>query len=334
VFIGIHPWFNCLSHFNLYSNQNQLLYSIDHKVTEMNASLSRYLLLATLCLALSAFRAEPSKAAGAGKTKQVAPGVLQIGRIANPRIKESSGIVCSRQYPGVFWTHNDGGGFKKQVLYGITRQGKIVTEFRVVGALLHDWEDIAIDSEGHLFVGDIGNNNAVRTQLAVYQIDEPDPKSSRTSVEIKRGWQLRFPKARFDCESLFVWEGYGYVISKVFDGQRAEIFRFPLTEQKDPFVLESVARLKIESPVTGADISADGKLLGLVAKAGAFVYRIDGNIAKAAHIKPWETKFSHEHIEACCFVPDGLLATAESGEIYLFTDEPFHPANRVEPLNR
>src|SRR5205814_10079867 len=139
---------------------------------------------------------------------------------AHPRIGESSGIVASRQYPGVFWTHNDGGGFKKQVLYGITRAGKFLAEFRVVGALLHDWEDIAIDAEHHLFAGDIGNNVSVRTQLAVYQLDEPNPKSSG-SIAVKRGWQLRFPKAPFDCESLFVWKGWGYVISKVFDEHRA-----------------------------------------------------------------------------------------------------------------
>ena len=151
----------------------------------MNASQPKFLLLAVLCLAVSTCGAASSKA---GKIKQVAPGVLQVGRITHPRITESSGIVASRQYPGVFWTHNDGGGFKKQVLYGITREGKFVAEFRVTGALLQDWEDIGIDSERHLFVGDIGNNDSVRTNLAVYEIDEPNPKSSPASVAVKRGW--------------------------------------------------------------------------------------------------------------------------------------------------
>jgi len=293
----------------------------------MNASDRKVLLLAFLCLAASICPAKSPKAAKSSVAKEVAPGVLQLGRISHPRISESSGLVASRQYPGVFWTHNDGGGFKKQVLYAITREGKFLTEFHVAGALLLDWEDLAVDGEHHLFVGDIGNNGAERTSLAVYQIDEPDPKAGGTSIEIKRGWHLLFPKAPFDCESLFVWEGYGYVISKVFNDQRAEIYRFPLVEQKEPFVLEFVARLKIDSPVTGATLSADGKLLGLVSKSGAFVYRIEGDVAKAAHGKPWQTKFSHQHIEACCFVPEGLLATAESREIYLFTADAFHPAN-------
>jgi hypothetical protein len=43
-------------------------------------------------------------------------------------------------------------------------------------------------------------------------------------------------------------------------------------------------------------------------------------------MKPAHTKFKHEHIEGCCFVPEGLLATAETREIFLFTDPAFHPA--------
>jgi hypothetical protein len=259
----------------------------------------------------------------AAEPREVAPGVLLIGHIENSRIKESSGLVASRQHPEVLWTHNDG---KDQVLYAISRSGKSLAEFRITGAFLDDWEDIAIDNNHRLYVADIGNNNAKRLQLAVYEIDEPDPKSHGSHVPVKRGWKLRFPKEPFDCEGLFVYQTNGYVASKVFNDARAEIYRFPLNDQKEPVVLEFVARLKIESPVTGADISADGKLLGLVAKSGAFVYRIDGDVASAAHLKPSQTKFRHEHIEGCCFVPEGLLATAESREIYLFTNEAFRPS--------
>lgn len=294
----------------------------------MHARRPSFLLLAVVCLFAVALAAQAQAPALAysGKSAEVAPGILHIGRINHPRITESSGIVPSRQFGGVFWTHNDGGGYKKQVLYGITREGRIVAEFRVRNALLHDWEDLAIDAAGHLYLADIGNNNATRTELAVYEIDEPDPKCGRSAVDVGRAWRLRFPQAPFDCESLFVWQGYGYIISKVFDGQRAGIYRFKLANQSEPVTLQFVTRLKIDSPVTGANISSDGKLLGVVAKSGAFVYRIEGEVARVAHQKPWHTKFSHVHIEGCCFVPEGLLATAETREIYLFTDEAFHPA--------
>ena len=71
------------------------------------------------------------------------PGVRLIGRISSPRITESSGVVASRQFPGVFWTHTDGGGPRKQVLAAMTREGKSLGELFVSDVLITDWEDIA-----------------------------------------------------------------------------------------------------------------------------------------------------------------------------------------------
>src|SRR5437588_12859727 len=136
----------------------------------MNPTQLRFCLLTAVGLAVNAQGADSAKASSSRKEKEIAPGVVLLGRITHPHITESSGIVASRQYPGVFWTHTDGGGFKKQVLYAITREGKFLADFRVVGALVHDWEDIAIDPEHHLYVADVGNNDAERTQLAVYQL--------------------------------------------------------------------------------------------------------------------------------------------------------------------
>jgi hypothetical protein len=255
--------------------------------------------------------------------QEIAPGVRLVARISDSRIKESSGIVASRRYVNVYWTHNDGGGPKKQVLYAIDRKGNTRALFSVIDLTLHDWEDIAIDDAGHLYIGDIGNNESKRDTLAVYEIDEPNPKAGTGDVSPKRAWNLKFPQKPFDCESLFVWKDYGYVVSKVFDKARAQIFRFPLKDTNAPLTLELVATTKIESPVTGADISADGTLLGLVAKNGAYVFRIDGDVAGVIKAKPHHTKLKNEHIEGCCFVPEGLLVTSERRNIFLFTDSAF-----------
>jgi len=255
--------------------------------------------------------------------KEVAPGVRRIARIDHSRITESSGVAASRQFPGVIWTHTDGGGPKKQVLYAIAFDGRSLGEFHVADVAIADWEDIAIDDQKHLFIADTGNNELQRTQLAVHQVDEPDPKSDARVVHPTRTWRLRFADQPFDCESLFIWQGSGYLVSKVFKDSRAQIFRFPLADQKAPATLELVATTKIESPVTGADISPDGKLLGLVAKSGAFVYRIDGDVARASKGKPFQTKFRHESIEGCAFISEGMVATAESRDLYLYTDAAF-----------
>jgi hypothetical protein len=278
----------------------------------------------TKTLLLASLLAASLNTCNAGEPGQeIAPGVRLFAYIRDPRIKESSGVVASRRYADVFWTHNDGGGPKKQVLYAIDREGNTRASFPVIGVTLHDWEDIAIDSAGHLFIGDIGNNNAKRKTLAVYEIDEPNPRAATGAISPKRAWKLKFPQAPFDCESLFVWKDQGYVVSKVFDKAHAQIFRFPLKETNEPLTLELIATTKIKSPVTGADISADGTLLGLVAKNGAYVFRIDGDVTRVSNATPHDTKLKNEHIEGCCFVPEGLLVTSERRMIFLFTDPAF-----------
>jgi hypothetical protein len=285
--------------------------------TNMPRSQIKTLLLASLLAAsfTACNAAEPGQ--------DVAPGIRLLARMSDPRIVESSGVIASRRYADVFWTHNDGGGPKKQVLYAIDRKSNTRASFSVIDVTLHDWEDIAIDDAGHLYIGDIGNNEAKRDALTVYEIDEPNPQAGTGSVAPKRAWKLKFPGAPFDCESLFVWKDQGYVVSKVFDKARAQIFRFPLKETNEPLTLELVATTKIKSPVTGADISADGTLLGLVAKDGAYVFRIDGDVTRVSKANPHHTKLKNEHIEGCCFVPQGLLVTSERRMIFLFTDPAF-----------
>jgi hypothetical protein len=293
----------------------------------MNLSQSQFAwVLAVVCLGEPFASGQTAKAADPADAPGtlVAPGVRLLGRIENRRITESSGVVASRKHPGVFWTHNDGGGARRQVLYAMTREGRSLAAFPVTEVALHDWEDIAIDDRGHLFIGDIGDNDLRRRDVAVYEIDEPDPGNAAGAVQPRRAWRLTFPGRPLDCESLFVWKDLGYLVSKVSKDQRAQIFRFPLKDMGETLKLELVATTKIDSPVSGADISPDGRLLALVAKSGAFVYRIDGDIAKAARRKVYQTRFRHDRIEGCCFVPEGLLATAESREIFLFTQEPFH----------
>ena len=78
-----------------------------------------------------------------------------LGRLDHHRIPEASGIVKSRRYPGIFWVHNDSGN--PPLLFAIKGDGAILNAFPVNVPNI-DWEDIAIDDHGHLYVGDIGNN--------------------------------------------------------------------------------------------------------------------------------------------------------------------------------
>lgn len=278
-----------------------------------------------VCLAWMAVLATCVAGWPAGFTNQIAPEVSEVGRIMHPEMTEVSGVVASRRYPGTFWIHTDGG--KKPLLIAINRDGETVAKFEV-SAKFSDWEDIAINDQGHLFLGDLGNNDGERKELRVYRLAEPDMASTgkRPKLRPDQTWRLRFPHQSFDCESLFVVGTNGFVISKLSNNEQARVYRFPLTQSKEPVTLDEVGVLPIKSPVTGADVSKDGKLLAVVAKQGAHIFRIDGDPANAGRLGRWFTPLANHHVEGCTLVEDGLLATAETRSIYVFTNQAFRGA--------
>ena len=105
-----------------------------------------------------------------------------LGRFDTRVLPEASGIVKSRRHPGIFWVHNDSGN--PPALFAIRRDGTVVREFRLEVPNV-DWEDIAADGEGHLYLGDIGNNGGVLPLRAIYRLDEPDP--ARPSIHAGAG---------------------------------------------------------------------------------------------------------------------------------------------------
>ncbi len=90
------------------------------------------------------------------------------GRVDSAAGGELSGLVLSGD--GVLWTLNDSGG-APQVL-ALSRTGRLRSAVTVAGATNVDWEDIAIRGRT-LYVGDIGDNQAQRPEIAVYRFGEP-----------------------------------------------------------------------------------------------------------------------------------------------------------------
>ena len=82
---------------------------------------------------------------------------------------------------------------------------------------------------GHLYLGEIGNNDGRLPLRAIYMIDEPDPaRASATSLPVTRASFYRFPRGgRFDAEGLFIENGRAIVVAKTFDGREAELFAIP-----------------------------------------------------------------------------------------------------------
>jgi len=256
-----------------------------------------------------------------GATSVLAGGIERVGTIADPEIKECSGLVGSRQFPDVFWTHNDG---KKERLYAINRQGATLAEFKVTGAKFQDWEDLALDLDNNLYAADTGDNDTKRPEVAVYQFTEPNPKSGEKSVAIKHHWQLRYPGGPRDCEGIVVLGKNAYLVSKVTRNRMPEIYTFSLQDPAGGTItLKPLAQLGIDSPVTSAAISNDGKRFAVISKLGAYFFDLDGAFPASGVLRPAQhMRLQHDSIEGCTFVPEGLLVAAESRELLLFKVPP------------
>src|SRR5262245_15366788 len=123
---------------------------------------------------LASLSVQGAGAAEAGVTGPVLAVLEPTGRFDPRAIPEASGIVKSRRHPGIFWVHNDSGN--APLLFAVRSDGRVVRRFRLAIPNL-DWEDIAIDARGHLYLGDIGNNTGLLRVRTIYRIDEPDPSS-------------------------------------------------------------------------------------------------------------------------------------------------------------
>jgi hypothetical protein len=261
----------------------------------------------------------------AGDGQEVRP--RPVGRLAHPAIREASGIVASRRYRGIFWVHNDSGN--PPFLFAVRRDGSLVREY-TVGVPNLDWEDIATDDQGHLYLGEIGNNEGRLPIRAVYQLDEPDPfapdaaeegdREHRRALKVNTASYYRFPPGgRFDAEGLVIDgdRGRALVVAKTFDGREAEVYAVPLKPPAPlfrPASPEKVGTLPgFTEPVTGASLSPGGRLA--VCSTGAVgVYERDAS-GRWAPVARRRFRVDDD-IEAVAWDGDDLILAGEGRGVF------------------
>jgi len=253
----------------------------------------------------------------------------RVGRLDDPAIVEASGIVQSRNHPGIFWVHNDSRNASE--LFAVRRDGSIIRKYQVE-AVNVDWEDIAIDDAAHLYLGDIGNNDNRLPVRAIYRIDEPDP-SSPVAVKPLKPTMASFyrfpPQGRFDAESLIVDRGKVFVISKRFDGQPAEVFQIQV-DPPAPLLRATFPRRVgtldgCVEPATGADLSSDGQRLAVVSTRAARVYRpVEGKGWSLVSTVPFEAA----HVEAICWDHGDLILASEDRSLYRIAEKVWRSAEK------
>ncbi len=250
----------------------------------------------------------------------IAPNVWQTGWIDTPAIFDSSGLVASRNYPGVFWTHND----SEEILFAINRKGTNTGVYFLRDVRLNDWEDIGIDNAGYLYLADIGVDGTNRTSLAVYKVAEPNPYNTGT-LDVVQRWFPYFPGAAEDCESFFVLGKHGYVITKDRNLKRkVAIYRFSILSPSEVLPLKFVTRVELTSDATDADISRDGTRLGVVTEQGVYCFWIFGDVASTGWKRNYAfVRFENDRMKGGAFAGNGFLVSAQSRELLLFKQAPF-----------
>lgn len=247
-----------------------------------------------------------------------------IGKIEHRPITEASGLVRSRAHRGVFWTVADSGNLPH--LYAIERTGKLIAEFRVEEAINFDWESLAVDDRGNLFIGDVGNNvfpGGVPRRW-VYQVREPNPrapwpreKGKLPSVRIEKTYYYDFPQKPFDVEAMFWRDGRLYLIEKARKPP-AGLYRLPLEDATKPVTLVEVGKIPHLDRVTGAGISPDGRRLAICGYGWAALFSLKPKEPLDIFTKKPEKRLSFEAtgIESCCLDGDNLIIVSEDRTVY------------------
>jgi hypothetical protein len=240
----------------------------------------------------------------------------RIAKIQVPKLLEASGLAASRRVPDVYWSHNDSGA---PSLFAFSNTG-------------NDWEDMAAGPgperrRTYLYVGDIGDNERVRTQLIIYRVFEPEI-GSKGFTEPAKVIPVRYPDGPHDAETLLIHPVTAalYIITKARGtDQETLVFKLsPPYEDGRVQTMQRVAVLRLPDQsaltlltgrITGGSISPDGKSVVLCDYFRGYTATIESSRFDDIWSSDWKA-FSlgrREQGEAICYSANGksVLATSE-----------------------
>ncbi len=253
-------------------------------------------------------------------------GKLKLISNFSKSLKEVSGTETAYGSKYI-WMLNDGGNSPE--LFGISKKGnlkKIIT----IKAKNNDWEDLTSDKEGNLYIGDFGNNQSKRKNLAILKVKKSDLKNSKKAkverIQFFYPNQTKFPpkkkKLFFDAESFFYWSNHFYIFTKSRVKKKygkTSLFRIPATvgNHKAELISEFNNCNELECWITSADISDDGTKVVLLTHTSILVFtNFKGDNFFSGEITKIPLKY-YSQKEGVCFKNNNTL---------YITDEKAHGA--------
>ncbi|PKP52850.1 MAG: hypothetical protein CVT92_07170 [Bacteroidetes bacterium HGW-Bacteroidetes-1] len=240
-------------------------------------------------------------------------------------LKESSGIIVS--HPNRIWSHNDSGNDNE--IYCFDTTGILIRTVEITNIANIDWEDLATDTEGRIFINDAGNNNNNRTDLAIHVIANPEEFASNTiqasTIHFTLNDQVAFPpplyNRNFDIEGI-AWHNDSLLLftknrSTPMNGY-CKMYRLSQNPGiQTAFLIDSVylGSANSDAQVTAASINHATKDLLLLTqtKIIAFKHPQDGNYFKGLKtVYPFS--FLPGQVESIDYVDDFKVYISEEGD--------------------
>ena len=128
------------------------------------------------------------------------------------RLSEVSGMYI--QDRDTLWLHNDSGD--RPVLFKTGPAGHIYDSITIEGAQNVDWEELASDDKGNIYICDFGNNSNARKDLRIYQWHPQE--GMKGSIRFAYPEQTAYPPPpshrHYDLEGAFWYRDSVYLFTK------------------------------------------------------------------------------------------------------------------------
>jgi len=216
----------------------------------------KHVILALMILAISCHSRTPTQNA----TYDFKPPV-RMAELTHDKLGELSGLVASHKHPGMLWTHNDSGNGAEVFLIDTTLHLKLTC---ILPAYNRDWEDIAVGpgpepGKSYVYVGDIGDNDAIYPLKYIYRFEEPDIAANKIAKITRLDTiAFRLPDAQKDAEALMIHPQTKslYVVSK--REKPVWLYELPFPQStNDTITAKKVMSLPV-TQITAASISPKG----------------------------------------------------------------------------
>lgn len=262
-------------------------------------------------------------------------GQLKIITNLPSSLEEISGMVTYND--STIWVLEDNGN--KDEIYQVNFKGDITKTLKVKNGDNDDWEDMAMDSLGNVYIANIGNNHNSRKNLGIYKITnpttEPGNKIDTEHIEFYYPNQKEFPPKKnaliYDAEALFHHGNKLFIVTKNrTDPFIGEAYIYTLPDTKGKYEATFVGSFTPCNAwgicqITSIDISPKGDKIVALSYGKLFVFtNFTWNDFSNGEMKEIDLG-ARTQLESVCFMNNNTLLISDErnhgtgGNLYSYT---------------